>query len=244
MKIIKNGRGQYVIIAILMIAIMIISIGALMHRAVTYYRHEPWEEYLALIGNIELNSKRLVELSLANYSRTLNQSILKTNLEKWKTDIQSTYIGKGITLNYELANNSYNVDGTIIKYSSGLNCSWLQRKSFTAANATFTLDITSIGLTGYKFTALTFLNLTILSVSGRIINATVKAEYKMPVVGLTKENFQVRFGNTVVPILSTRSCYDTKEGIIYTIECAQNISTPIILEVSDSRGIKVIAQYT
>jgi len=59
-KLIKNKKGQFIIIAFLMIAMMIISIGALMHRAVTYYKHEPWQEYLTLIGSIELNSRRLV----------------------------------------------------------------------------------------------------------------------------------------------------------------------------------------
>jgi len=239
----RNRRGQFVIIAVLMIAVMIISIGALMHRAVTYYRHEPWEEYLALIGNIELNSKRLVELSLANYSYTLNRNILKTNLEKWKANMVNIYIGLGVTLNYELANRSYNVDGTGINYFSGLNYSWLKPKSFTAANATFTLNITSIGLTGYKFTALAFLNLTILNVTANNINVTVKVEDKIPVTGLGKENFKVQFGNTAIPIVSVKSRYDSKEALIYIIECAQNISTPIIVEVSDLRGIKVVAQY-
>jgi len=243
-KMFRDRRGQFVIIAVLMIAVMIISIGALMHRAVTYYRHEPWEEYLALIGNIELNSKRLVELSLANYSHTLNQSILKINLERWKTDIQNIYVGRGVALNYELANRSYNVDGIIINYFLGLNYSWLKPKSFTAANATFTLNITSIGLTGYKFTALAFLNLTILNVKANNINVTVKVEDKIPVAGLGKENFQVKFGNTTISIVSVKSRYDSKEALIYIIECAQDISsTPVTVEVSDLRGIKVIAQY-
>ena len=54
-----------------MVAIMIITIGTLIHRATTYYKHEPWEEYLTLIGNIEVNSHRLVELSLTNYTQPL-----------------------------------------------------------------------------------------------------------------------------------------------------------------------------
>jgi len=242
-KMFRDRRGQFVIIAVLMIAVMIISIGALMHRAVTYYRHEPWEEYLALIGNIELNSNRLVELSLANYSYTLNQSILKINLEKWKANITNVYIGRGVTLNYKLANRSYNVDGTSVKYLFGLNYSWFKPKSFTAANATFTLNITSIGLTGYKFTALAFLNLTILNVTGNNIAVTVKAEDKMPVAGLEKENFQVKLNTTVIQIKSVKSRYDSKEALIYIIECADVLSTPVMVEVSDLRGIKVVAQY-
>ncbi|MEM3551299.1 MAG: hypothetical protein QXV01_09450, partial [Candidatus Bathyarchaeia archaeon] len=201
-KLLKGRNGQFVIIAVLMIAIMIISIGALMHRAVTYYRHEPWEEYLALIGNIELNSKRLVELSLANYSFTLNQDILKSNLEKWSVDVSKIYLGRGVTLNYSLASGYYNVYGTPIYYNLGLNHSWWKPNSFTAANATFTLDIASIGLQAYKFTAKTSLKLMNASKLTRMavksseptryiytINVTVTDENNNPITSLRKENF-------------------------------------------------------
>ena len=69
-KLIRNKKGQFVIIAFLLMAIMIISMGAIIHRAGTYYKHEPWEEYLTLISDIEVNSRRLVELSLVNYTNS------------------------------------------------------------------------------------------------------------------------------------------------------------------------------
>ncbi|MEM3565553.1 MAG: hypothetical protein QXK18_01590 [Candidatus Bathyarchaeia archaeon] len=216
-----------------------------MHRTVTYYRHEPWEEYLALIGNLELNSKRLVELSLANYTHTLNQNILKINLEKWKVDASKIYLGRGVTINYELANRSYNIYGANVNYLFGLNYSWSKQKSFSVANATFSLNITSIGLSGYKFTALAFLNLTIIGVSENKINVTVKAEERVPVTSLEKDNFQVirASDNTNIQILSVKSFYDNKEMLVYVIECNQDISTAIYVKLCDFRGIQVIAKY-
>ncbi|MBS7621159.1 hypothetical protein KEJ32_03470 [Candidatus Bathyarchaeota archaeon] len=244
-KLMCDRRGQFVIIAVLMIAVMIISIGALMHRAVTYYRHEPWEEYLALIGNVELNSKRLVELSLANYTHTLNQNILKNNLEKWETDALKIYHGRGVRINYELANRSYNIYGTNVNYMFGLNYSWYKQKSFSVANATFSLNLTSIGLSGYKFTAVAFLNLTIISINVNRINVTVKAEDKVPVFGLGKDNFQVIMAsnNATIQILSVESFYDDRETLVYVIKCNQDISTAIYVKLCDSRGIQVIAKY-
>jgi hypothetical protein len=137
MKVAKANRGQFVIIAVLMIAIMIVSIGAVMHNAVTYYKSEPWEEYTTLVGNIELNSQRLLELSLDNYVQTGDVSIFQTNFDKWRTDLLSLYPGAGINLRYTMQ------DASIFSGSAH-------------AKATFTLNITSIGLTGYKFTAEAF----------------------------------------------------------------------------------------
>jgi len=118
MKVSRTNRGQFVIIAVLMAAIMIVSIGAVMHNATTYYKTEPWEEYVTLVGNIELNSKRLLELSPT-------QDEFAKNFKEWQSDLSQLYPGAGIKLSYT---------GVYPK-------------------VTFSLDITSIGLTGYKFTA-------------------------------------------------------------------------------------------
>jgi hypothetical protein len=232
-KLIKHKKGQFVIIAMLMIAIMIISVGALMHRAVTYYKHEPWEEYLTLMGNIELNSQRLVELSLVNYTQTeeSNTDILADNLQKWQKNLTRIYLGYGTFLNYTLAS------GTNYNYSFGLARHWNKPTSFSAANVNFTLNIASIGLTGYEFMATAFLNLTILNTADNEINVTVKGEDGAPITNLKKDNFQVSY----LTIAGVTSHYDRKEGLVYTIECDSAISTPVTVKVWDERGIQVTA---
>jgi len=235
-KLIKHKKGQFIIIAVLMIAIMITSIGALMHRAVTYYKHEPWQEYLTLIGSIELNSRRLVELSLANYTNTPNQTnpnILKNNLENWQINLTRIYPGYGIALNYTLAN------GTNYNYYLGLACDWNKNASFSAANANFNLNIASIGLTGYKFTATAFLNLTIVSITSNEIDVAVKGEDGTPTTNLKEENFQV----SNLTVTSVTSHYDQTDILVYTIECNENISTPVTMKVWDQRGIQVTAKH-
>jgi len=234
-KLIKHKKGQFVIIAFLMIAMMIISIGALMHRAVTYYKHEPWEEYLTLIGNIELNSHRLVELSLANYTHAEENNIyiLRDNLQKWQNDLTRIYPGYGISLNYELAS------GTNYNYYLGLTRHWNKTASFSAANASFTLDITSIGLTGYKFMATVFLNLTILNTAGNEITVTVKGEDGTPITNLKKDNFQV----SDLTITGVTPQYHQKEVLVYTIKCDGTILPSTTVTVWDERGIQVTAKH-
>jgi hypothetical protein len=242
MKMIRhNKKGQFVIIAALLIAVMIISTGALMHTAVTYYKHEPWEEYLTLIGNIELNSRQLVELSLANYtnSNPKDLSILEDNLGKWQTNLTAIYPSRGVYLNYTLANQAYNVNGMTINYESGLSYVWEKKESLSAANVTFALNIASIRLTGYKFTVTTLVRLKILSPpAGNVINVTVTLEDGMPITDLKENNFQV--DNT--DVVSVSSTYDPTYQIVYTIRCADPISTATV-KVWDQRGIQVIAKY-
>ncbi len=229
-RLISQENGQFVIIAVLMISMMIISIAPLMHRTVTYYKHEPWEEYLALIGSIELNSERLVTLSLANYTQTLNQNILIKNLENWQIDVMKIYPGRGVSLLYETAY---------------LNRSWEKQQSFSVANVTFTLDIESIGLRGYKFTIMKLINLTIIEVDNADIVVTVKDEDKEPVTDLGKENFEVvdPSNNATITIESVALHYDENEQLVYTLTCDSTVPIPVIVKVWSVENIYVVAKY-
>lgn len=235
-RLIKQKKGQFIIIAVLIIAIMMVSIGALLYTAVTYYKHEPWREYLTLIGNIELSSRSLVELTLSNYTHTLNTNILKANLEQWQSNLAKIYPGHGIALTYSLAS------GTEYNYSLGLTYNWNKTSSFSAANATFNLNITSIGLTGYKFMATAFLNLTILNVdsTNKEIDVTVTGEDGTLVTNLKKDNFQVDGLN----ITAVTSHYDPNYILVYTIDCETSPPSNATVRVWDQRGIQVIAQKT
>jgi len=101
-----------------MIALMIISIGAIMYSAGTYYRYEQWEEYIILVEHVKLSTIRLVQISLANYTAPGNNSTLKDNLNQWQNDLKKAYPGYGVILTYELA------DGTNINYYQGLASHW------------------------------------------------------------------------------------------------------------------------
>jgi hypothetical protein len=227
-----------------MIAIMIISISALMHRAVTYYKHEPWEEYLTLIGNIKLNAQRLVELSLVNYTNTqpFNPNILKDNIEKWQSNLTGIYLGYGVSVT--CTNHTLKKD-------------WNKTLSYSEAEATFTMDINSIGLFGYKFTAKTSLKIMNASKLSLItvkepskppryiwtINVTVTDENNNPVTCLRKEHFIISGLNYTS--LSVSRLTDEKYGVIYAINCeVPQLSQEIhmIITLYDPRGIKVTSR--
>jgi len=253
MKIVKHKKGQFIIFATLIIAIMIISIGTLMYGTVTYFRQERWQEYLMVIDNIELDSNRVVELSLANYTilNGTNNQILVDNLNNWRTNLTKAYPGFGVALTHSIANSSYYAYGVNINYSYGLASLWNNGTSFSAANVTFGLDMSSIGLVGYKFLVSTFLEV-------RIFNATwssndlvsylaVYEEGLTPITNLDKSDFSIKdANNNTIPISSLSRVYDTSYGPIYRIFCTNVTPNPISAQVTviDARNIKVIANST
>ena len=227
MKVNRGKRGQFIIIAVMIVAVMIVSMGVLMHNAITYYKHEPWEEYSALIGDIEINSRKLVELSLASYTNSLEPiSIIETNLNKWEKDLVAAYPSRGITLTSS--------DTTMLSSS--------KTNAYTAtskAQASFTLDVKSIGLEGYTFNVFTSLTLSIKSVTPLESNmieviVVVESETGLPIKDLSKTNFKVENATN----LAVSAAYDSNNILEYRI--IHNGSANSSVEVYDQRGIRVI----
>jgi len=222
MKPKKEKRGQFIIIAVLLAAIMIVSIGAIMHTAVTYYKHEPWEEYSTLIGDIEINTRRLLELSLANYTNSIigeeDETILDTNIEKFQTDLTKIYPGSGIVLNC---------------LSSSLQTNIRNPR----ATADFKLYITEIGLSGYEFSLTTSLSLAVTGATNSTstdytITAVVISESGNPVPKLNKNNFMINDA----PVTSVHPSLDESNDLVYNINYQGTF--PAKVEVWDQRGIR------
>jgi len=234
---------------------MIISIGTIMYSTVTYFKHERWQEYLMVIDNIELGSRRVVELSLANYTMLngTNNQILVNNLNNWRTNLTKAYPGFGVALTYSAANGSHYAYGVNINYSSGLARLWNSETSFSAANATFNLNMTSVGFVGYKFLVSTFLKVRIFNANWSsanndlVIYSAVYEEGLTPITNLDKSKFSIKdANNSTIPISSSSRVFDMTYGPIYRIYCANVTTDPSSVQVTviDARNIKVIANST
>jgi len=217
MKPKREKRGQFIVIAIMLTAIMIISIGALMHGTITYYKHEPWEEYSTLIGDIEINSQRVVEFCLADYTNSRGGNLTEA-LSKWQHDLTVIYPSSGIRLK-----------------SAGY---LLTQSPYSTAKVTeFNLDIDSIGLEGYKFSITASLSLEAsidTTITPYNIAAVVKSESGEPVTGLKKEDFTIN-GNQEPKSLAPY--YDEAKTLVYRIEFE---GTPTEVRVTDHRGISAV----
>lgn len=245
MKIVKHKKGQFIIFATLIIAIMIISIGTLMYSTVTYFKHERWQEYLMIIDNIELGSQRVVEISLANYTSTFNDTqILINNLNQWQTNLTKAYPGFGVALT------PFNV--TLENGNQSINSHISNLTYFSKASANFNFNITSVGLTGYKFVASAFLGVILNATyddNELVIFVAVEKEDSTPVTNLDKDSFFIN--NTKLDDITNSTLthfYEMDNGvlrIIYRIVIPQD-SAPsnVLVAVVDARNIKVIANST
>jgi len=246
MRVMKHRKGQFIVIAVLMIAIMIVSLGGVLYGAVTYYKRERWEEYLGIIDHVKIGCCRLVEISLADYTLTNNTNILEDNIIQWQSDLKKVYPGYGIILNCNLTEGLYPVYGENIQFINGTACHWYSNSSFSAADVTFMMNITSGGLSGYEFTASAFLRMKILNVTWDdgedelVVRLSVDKEELVPITILQKDSFSLTLDGQEFTDFTVTRYYHEIYYFIYEIRCdtpASNVTVALI----DHRNIKVIA---
>jgi len=261
MKMVRERKGQFIVIAALLLSIMIVSVSTVIYSTVTYFRQERWEEYVTIVDSVKTGSQYVLKISLANYSQTQNSTILRDNLNQWIRDVRKAYPGFGVNLSYTLETGVRSAYGMSLNYSQGLARNWNQQVSFSAANATFNYNIAAVGLTGYNFSAHTFLKMNITDAlwykgtgqGGEVgVRMIIYMEGPTPVTNLQKTNFNQFIVNDNSKLAESRlnRYYDSKthKAFLYELRysATQKPTTALAVTISvlDARGIKVTGSAT
>jgi hypothetical protein len=255
MRLARNRKGQFIIIAAMLLSIMIVSIGTVIYGTVTYYRQERWEEYVTIVDSIRAASCNLLRVGLANYTETLNLNVTRDYFNRWIRDVRTAYPAFGVDVGYTLADGVHSAYGESLNYTLGLARLWNQPTSYSASNATVSIDVASVGLTGYNFSSHVFLKMSIHGAtwfsrstkSYVLIYVSVDKEGPEPVVSLQASNFpSVKLSGVTQSFTVKRYYSDTYNRFIYEIKVNGVTSLPSSIEVTllDSRGIKTVSYIT
>jgi len=251
----RDKKGQFIVIAALLISIMIISVSTVIYGTVTYYRQERWEEYVTIVDSIKTASSNLLQVGLANYGQTLNSTVLRDYFNQWIRDVRKAYPGFGVDLSCSLASGSRSAYSVTLSYNLGLARSWNQPVSFSASNATMNLNIASEGLMGYSFSSHVFLKMNLREAvwytkeSKRYVLIYVSVEKEGPeaVINLQKPNFaEVKLSGVAQAFSVKRYYSSTYTSFVYEIRVDSISALPSSANVTlvDTRGIKTISYTT
>ena len=263
----RDRKGQFIIIATLLIAIMIISVASIMYGAITYFRHERWEEYLSVIDQIRTSSQGLMEINLANFTKIRfekhahDRSVFKNLLNRWKNDLKNGLSGLGLSVDFlsssRLLSPPKVVGGNYIperRVYNFVKCYWYYPASVSSAYSDLTVNVSKFGLYGYRVPILIYLNtevdLSYLDEKPAQIDSltiTVTREQQSPVMGLKADNFLVyRFDPSVEDwVNATIKKVARRLGGGYELTFENSIEKPyykwLFVTVTDTRGITVVS---
>lgn len=202
----KRERGQIIVIAAIIISIMVISLSNILYAFSMLHRPRMWEDYTGVVGNVIIGTRRVMAVSLANYTYCYDQGLdpsvireeLKGNIDGWRGALEENkhvLPGQGLRFNYSLSEGTQTASGVSVTYDLGLNASWGNPVSISTANSTYELDLLKPGIKGYKFFLVTLVKMNITSAEYDAqsddlkIELTLTNEAEKVISGLKRENF-------------------------------------------------------
>ena len=210
-KLLSNRRGQFIVIAILFISIMIISVAVFIYSTVTQYRYQRWEEYLTVVDNIRVNSEKVLRIGLANFTQQFLAGRIKDKNEyetyilnglfnSWERDLQEIYAGMGIDLEFSgVGNRLIASKWEVGNEANIIKCFWYDSDSISSICANVSINLSSYGLYGYHSITEEYLRLQVDTsyisaepASITSLNLTVTKEGGQPVYGLSSSNFMIK----------------------------------------------------
>jgi len=234
-------RGQIVIIATLVIAILILSVAAMLYESATSYQRIRHEYISGLLDNINREFDKVLTYILASITQKYDGN---TEIDAFQGDV---YLKFDYWIKFLLrAFSSYDIQMDFTY--PVLDLSWNSSNAYSSISARLAINMTRLGFYGWNRTSVILLNATILSVSSNSyleINLTVNKEYGIPNEKLSEQSFTILYFNgsqwNEADILE----FYNYGGGKYTIDVSRDLAgKPLEIWIIDERGIVVELYYS
>jgi hypothetical protein len=231
-----SAKGQFSIIAALLISIIVVSAVIMTYANI---RNLPFNEppkVLSSIAEMNLALKGLLEFSTGYYGSILQV----TGNVSYAKQLTSIYLQSGFTYIAQ-SNPSWNPSFNL-KYSSFSTC-WYQPTSYSMGNLSVTYSLLGLGTSQITYNTSSLLNVQILGTIAGQSNVRVTSEGNEPDLTLNKTNFffYLYSGSSWNQINPSYDPTVSSNGT-YTLQIPSGVDqTAYFLKVSDSRGMMTTA---
>jgi len=242
MKKLLDKKGQFSIIAALLVAIVLVA------AIITTYsiiRNNPLEERPQVLGSIDemnLAINHILEFVIGYYGSILQV----TGNTTYAKSLATNYLQSGLE-NIAYTHPSWSPSFKLNDFQ--VSASWFNRTSYTQGAINVTYSIVGLGISGIQYAASAGLKVTVNPSSTSSVLVNVTRDGNKPCPNLSKNNFFFynysytesawRLNNTGVKINSISS---TDTYSVYNITILSGLDpTAYMVQVADYRGITVSA---
>jgi hypothetical protein len=233
-----NNRGQFSIIAALLVAVVLIAAVMTTYSAVRYSSLQEQPQILSAIDEINLALKQILGFTVGYYG-----SVLKvTGNSSFARNLATNYLSSGLNNIADIRPEwgpSFNVT------ELALTTNWFTDMSYSTGDVTVKYNLTGIGVYGISYSASSRLDV-IVSDSNSTSEArlTVLKDDNEPLINLGSHNFdfyRYDYGNSTWKLINPTNITSYPDGT-YSIELPSGVpGDSYLLQVEDSRGIIVTA---
>jgi hypothetical protein len=233
-----NNRGQFTIIAALLVAVVLIAAVITTYSAIRYSPLQEQPQVLSAIDEINLALKQILGFTVGYYG-----SVLKvTGNTSYAQTLAANYLGSGLDNIGDIRpewGTAFNVTDL------ELSANWFSNESYSQGNITVKYDLNGLGIYGISYSTSSRLDVIISnSTSTSQASLTILKDENEPLVNLGKRNlkfYNYTYSNSTWELVEPTSLISYPNGT-YSIDLPSRVSgDAYVLQVEDSRGIIVTA---
>ena len=234
-----NNKGQFSIIAALLVAVVLVGSVAVTYSAIRYSPIQNQPQILSAIDETNLALKQILGFTVGYYGSVLQV----TGNSSYAQTLANNYLDSGLQ---NIADNNPAWGASFNVANLALCTCWFTNSSYSQANLNVTYDLTGLGISGIAYSASCQLNVTINPQTyNNEISLTVVQDGNTPVVGLSVTNFKFylyQYSNLTWAMVNPTDEPVSSSNGTYTIDVPSGINPQSYsIQVQDSRGIAVAA---
>ena len=233
-----NNRGQFSIIAALLVAIVLIAAVVTTYASIRYNPLQDQPQVLSAIDEINLALKQLLGFTVGYYG-----SVLKvTGNSSYARGLATNYLSSGLDNMGDIRPEwgpSFNVT------TLALRTNWFTNTSYSTGDIIIKYDLTGLGVYGISYNASSRLDVVVSD-----SNSTSQAELTIlkdgvePLINLGRHNlkfYRYVYENSTWDLVSPTNITSYADGT-YVIDLPSGVAgDSYVIQVEDSRGVIVTA---
>jgi hypothetical protein len=233
-----NNKGQFTIIAALLVAVVLIAAVISTYSAIRYSPLQDQPQVLSAIDEINLALKQILGFTVGYYG-----SVLKvTGNTSYAQNLAANYLSSGLS-NIGDIRPEWGVAFNVTNLE--LDTNWFSNVSYSKGSVTVKYDLTGLGIYGISYTASSRLDVAISkSNSTSQASLTILKDENEPLVNLGKRNIKLynyTYSNSTWNLVEPTNLISYPNGT-YSIDLPYGVTADsYVLQVEDTRGIIVTA---
>jgi hypothetical protein len=233
-----NNRGQFSIIAALLVAVVLIAAVMTTYSAIRYSPLQEQPQVLSAIDETNLALKQILGFTVGYYG-----SVLKvTGNSSYARTLATNYLSSGLN-NIADIRPEWGPSFNVTKLA--LTTNWFTNTSYSTGNVTVKYDLTGIGVYGISYSASSRLDVTVSdSNSTSQARLTIMKDEDEPLINLGSRNFDFYryiYENSTWELINPTNITSYADGT-YLIDLPSGVpGDSYVLQVEDTRGIIVTA---
>jgi hypothetical protein len=236
----NNKKGQFTIIAALLVAVILVGTLVTTYSAIQSTASSDQPQVLSSVDETNLALRQLLGFTVGYYG-----SILKvTGNTSYAQNLASIYLNSGLE---NIADSKPELGLSFKVTNLNLNVKWFMTSSYSSGSLNVTYDISSLGLYGLPYFIQSRLDVEVLpSIIGGPAIVSIIQDGEIPLNTLTRQNFKFyRYQNnlTTWDLVSINGDPQVFSNGTYLLSVPPGYgidSTAYLLQVTDTRGVNVI----